>query len=85
MVAKRGRDLPSGSAPETGQNAALLSRIRELVGVRPSYGYRRVTALLNRELSGRVNPKRINRIMKRNKLLLELHKVTLVSCGSSSR
>jgi len=41
---------------ETGPNAALLSRIRELVGVRPSYGYRRVTALLNRELSERVNP-----------------------------
>jgi transposase InsO family protein len=58
-------------SPETGQNAALLSRIRELVGERPSYGYRRVTALLNRELSERVNPKRIYRIMKRNKLLLE--------------
>jgi transposase InsO family protein len=58
-------------AQETGQNAALLSRIRELVDQRPSYGYRRVTALLNRELSERVNPKRIYRIMKRNKLLLE--------------
>ncbi len=58
-------------AQETGQNAALLGRIRELVGARPSYGYRRVTALLNRELSERVNPKRIYRIMKRNKLLLE--------------
>jgi len=47
------------------------ARIRELVGARPSYGYRRVTALLNRELAERVNPKRIYRIMKRNKLLLE--------------
>ncbi len=28
---------------------------------RPSYGYRRVTAPLNRELSERVNPKRIYR------------------------
>lgn len=58
-------------ARETGQNAVLLSRILELVGERPSYGYRRVTALLNRERSERVNPKRIYRIMKRNKLLLE--------------
>lgn len=58
-------------AQETGANAALVGRIRELVGERPSYGYRRVTALLNRELSERVNPKRIYRIMKRNKLLLE--------------
>lgn len=58
-------------ARETGQNAALLGRRRELVEQRPSYGYRRVTALLNPELSERVNPKRIYRIMKRNKLLLE--------------
>jgi putative transposase len=61
----------TAESQETGQNAALLSRIRELVDQRPSYGYRRVTALLNRELSERVNPKRIYRIMKRNKLLLE--------------
>jgi transposase InsO family protein len=56
---------------ETAENALLLARIRELVGERPSYGYRRVTALLNRELRERVNPKRIYRIMKRNQLLLE--------------
>ncbi len=58
-------------AQETGENGVLLARIRELVGERPSYGYRRVTALLNRELSERVNPKRIYGIMRRNKLLLE--------------
>ena len=57
--------------PETAENGLLLARIRELVGERPSYGYRRVTALLNRELAERVNPKRIYRIMRRNKLLLE--------------
>jgi putative transposase len=58
-------------AQETAENGLLLARIRELVGERPSYGYRRVTALLNRELTERVNPKRIYRIMRRNKLLLE--------------
>jgi len=56
---------------ETAENGLLLARIRELVGERPSYGYRRVTALLNRERTERVNPKRIYRIMRRNKLLLE--------------
>ena len=58
-------------AQETAENGLLLARIRELVGERPSYGYRRVTALLNRERTERVNPKRIYRIMRRNKLLLE--------------
>lgn len=61
----------SAEASETAENGLLLARIRELVGVRPSYGYRRVTALLNRERTERVNPKRIYRIMRRNKLLLE--------------
>jgi putative transposase len=56
---------------ETPENGLLLERIRELVGQRPSYGYRRVTALLNRERNERVNPKRIYKIMWRNKLLLE--------------
>jgi hypothetical protein len=36
-------------------------------------GYPRVTALLNRERTERVNPKRINRIMRRNKLPGTLH------------
>ena len=58
-------------APETAENGLLSARIRELVGERPSYGYRRVTALLIRERTERVNPKRIYRIMRRNKLLLE--------------
>jgi putative transposase len=56
---------------ETAENGLLLGRIREHVGERPSYGCRRVTALRNRERSERVKPKRIYRIMRRNKLLLE--------------
>jgi putative transposase len=62
---------PHTEACERGMNAAILERIRELIGERPSYGYRRVTALLNRELPERVNPKRIYRIMKHNRMLLE--------------
>ncbi|EOR11062.1 hypothetical protein I593_00285 [Acinetobacter tandoii DSM 14970 = CIP 107469] len=54
----------------------LLPIIREICDERPSNGYRRVTAHLNRYLQqhmlqlARVNPKRIYRIMKQNKLLL---------------
>jgi hypothetical protein len=41
-----------------------LSHIRKITDARPSYGYRRVTAQLNREISERVNHKRIYRIMR---------------------
>ena len=55
----------------------LRARIHELVDQRPTYGYRRITALLNREraLSGEpnVNHKRVFRIMRRHGLLLERH------------
>jgi len=61
----------AAAVDETAENGLLRARIRELVGERPSYGYRRVTALLNRERTERVNPKRIYTIMRRNKLLLE--------------
>ena len=54
----------------------LLPIIREISDERPSNGYRRVTAHLNRYLQRhmlqltRVNPKRIYRIMKQSQLLL---------------
>ena len=57
------------------QDAAVLARIRALVAKRPTYGYRRITALLNRGLRAQglapVNHKRVYRIMARNRLLLE--------------
>ena len=57
------------------QDAAVLARIRSLVAKRPTYGYRRITALLNRALRAQglapVNHKRVYRIMARNRLLLE--------------
>ena len=59
------------------QDAALLPVIRRLVDTRPTYGYRRITALLRRELAKgdrpRVNHKRVYRIMKHNGLLLARH------------
>jgi putative transposase len=52
----------------------LVPMIRELVDQRPTYGYRRIHVLLNRQLkllgkSG-VNHKRVYRIMKQNGMLL---------------
>lgn len=53
----------------------LLAAIRQLTDARPTYGYRRVTALLNRarRASGAepVNRKRVFRLMAQGKLLLQ--------------
>ena len=55
--------------------------IRRLVDTRQTYGYRRITALLRRELAEdnqpRVNHKRVYRIMKQNGLLLARQSVRL--------
>lgn len=49
-----------------------LPMIREIVDERPTYGYRRVTAVLNRQLGeAPVNHKRVYRIMKMKGLLLQ--------------
>jgi transposase InsO family protein len=56
------------------QDAAILPLIRKLVSKRPTYGYRRITAILNRlrRQDGHqlVNHKRVYRIMQRNEMLL---------------
>ena len=54
-----------------------LALIRQVTDQRATYGYRRVTAVLNRQFSEkgqpRVNHKRIYRVMKLNSLLLQKH------------
>lgn len=59
------------------QDAVLLPVIRAIVDERPTYGYRRVWALLNRQLrtAGKpeVNRKRVLRIMQVERLTLERH------------
>ena len=59
------------------EDAGFLPAIRAIVDARPTYGYRRVTALLNRELRLRgqptVNAKRVLRIMQNHGLTLERH------------
>ena len=52
----------------------LLPMIKKITTDRPTYGYRRVTALLNLDLKNAkklcVNHKRVYRIMRQNSLLL---------------
>ncbi|MCX8012169.1 MAG: IS3 family transposase [Desulfobacterota bacterium] len=70
-----------GSCPRGSYHKAedefLRPMIREIVDERPTYGYPRTTALLNRRLRllgrPRVNHKRVYRMMKSNGLLLERH------------
>jgi putative transposase len=56
------------------QDAALVPLITALVAARPTYGYRRITAVLNRQMRSQgldpVNHKRTYRIMKAHNLLL---------------
>jgi putative transposase len=71
--------LRDGSHPRTRyrkrDDAQLLESVRRLVDERPTYGYRRIGALLNRERlrTGvpRLNHKRIYRLMAQNGLLLQ--------------
>jgi len=55
----------------------LLPMIQQIISWRPTYGYRRVTTLICRELRAQgkptVNAKRIQRIMSENGLSLERH------------
>lgn len=59
------------------EDTDLLPLIMAIVDERPTYGYRRICAMLNRKLKERgrpkVNHKRIYRIMRQNDLLLSRH------------
>src|SRR5689334_4108764 len=66
---------PRGRRPQP--DAALLAEIKAIIAGLPTYGYRRVHALLRRrrEQTGTsmVNVKRVYRVMKVHGLLLERH------------
>ena len=70
LRARRGPQERSG-------DVELAGAIRRFVDKRPTYGYRRIAALLKRERrSGGlapVNAKRVYRLMKKHGLLLERH------------
>lgn len=65
---------PRSSRAKQEDDNILLPYIQKTINERASYGYRRVTALLNRQLSkegkAKVNHKRIYRLMKQHSLLL---------------
>jgi transposase InsO family protein len=69
-----GRTLARGPYLKA-DDEALLPLIRRFVDERPTYGYRRIAALVNRELAQQglppANRKRVHRIMHRHSLLLE--------------
>jgi len=74
LYAKRKAANAKRSGYRKEQDKVLLPLILSLVHQRPTYGYRRIHSLLNRKLEadghGRVNHKRVYRIMKQNGLLL---------------
>ncbi len=59
------------------EDGEFLQLIRSLVDERPTYGYQRIGALLNRQRTAqglpRLNHKRIRRLMAQNGMLLERH------------
>jgi transposase InsO family protein len=72
----RGKGQPRGPYVKA-TDEALLPLIRRIVDTRPTYGYRRIAALVNRELARQslppANRKRVHRIMQRHSLLLQRH------------
>lgn len=70
----KGRSKPRGSYDKV-EDAKLLPIIRGLVDQRPSYGYRRIAMLLNRERRAADQPvveaKRVHRIMGKHAMLLK--------------
>lgn len=75
LVAQVRKERPPRSSYRKAEDAAVLPLVRRLVDERPSYGYRRITALLNREKrrNGQkpINRKRVLRIMQAHALTLE--------------
>ncbi len=67
-------------------DAEVLSRILDIIGDMPAYGYRRVWAILRRQSRNEglpfVNAKRVYRIMSENSLLL-LHDKPSVSVNGA--
>lgn len=79
-------------------DAELLPPLRTLVDERQTYGYRRITALMNRERLKnslpRLNHKRIYRLMSQNRMLLQrytgkpptrAHEGTIITIRSNLR
>ncbi|EEA3338149.1 IS3 family transposase [Salmonella enterica] len=75
VILRRTDDRMDGRRSRHTDDTDVLLRIHHVIGELPTYGYRRVWALLRRqaELDGMpaINAKRVYRIMRQNALLLE--------------
>ncbi|MBA1168923.1 IS3 family transposase [Klebsiella pneumoniae subsp. pneumoniae] len=75
VILRRTDDWKDGRRSRHTDDTDVLRRIHHVIGALPTYGYRRVWALLRRqtELDGMpaINAKRVYRIMRQNALLLE--------------
>ncbi|MCN2887633.1 IS3 family transposase, partial [Escherichia coli] len=75
VILRRTDDWKDGRRSRHSDDMDVLLRIHHVIGELPTYGYRRVWALLRRqaELDGMpaINAKRVYRIMRQNALLLE--------------
>ncbi|ENI5921815.1 IS3 family transposase [Escherichia coli] len=75
VILRRTDDWKDGRRSRHSDDMNVLLRIHHVIGELPTYGYRRVWALLRRqaELDGMpaINAKRVYRIMRQNALLLE--------------
>ncbi|MCI3447423.1 IS3 family transposase [Escherichia coli] len=75
VILRRADDWKDGRRSRHTDDTDVLRRIHHVIGELPTYGYRRIWALLRRqtELDGMpaINAKRIYRIMRQNALLLE--------------
>jgi len=74
LIARAAGKRPKRGPQTRAGDAQLTSDIRRLVDRRPTYGYRRIAALLKRERRAAgldsVNAKRVYRLMKKHGLLL---------------
>jgi transposase InsO family protein len=74
LAARKARPARSRGSYRKPEDGALLPMLRGIVDARPTYGYRRVPALVNRLLQAKgepaVNGKRVLRIIRMNGLTL---------------
>jgi transposase InsO family protein len=77
VIERRDGHRPRRGPQERPGDVELVGDIRRFVDERPTYGYRRIAALLKRERRSDglapVNAKRVYRLMKKHGLLLERH------------
>ena len=75
VILRRTDDWMDGRRSRHTDDTDVLLRIHHVIGVLPTYGYRRVWALLRRQTESdgmpAINAKRVYRIMRQNALLLE--------------